>query len=365
MRTLLMGAAAIALAASGAYAEPGKGNNNKGNGKNQAAAQVERGKADRGAQRSDSGKSDRSAQKSGNAKSNLGAQRPDNGNNRGKAETRTEKRVVQQQERSNQRKEPPRQVKRRDDRKEASRQADKRTDSRVDQRPDRRDSGQYDRKTIRYVDRARYDRDRTFLVRDRDRSVIDGCPPGLAKKYNGCMPPGQAKQRYENYRPWNGYDYRPRLFGLTNYSTGRYYYDDGYLLRPASNGLIAGYIPLLGGALAVGNPWPSNYNSYAVPDYYVDYYDLGPASSYRYADNVIYRVDPSDAAIISVAALLTGNEFVIGQSMPQGYDVYNVPYAYRDRYYDTSDASYRYSDGYVYQIDPETQLISAAIDLLI
>jgi hypothetical protein len=24
----------------------------------------------------------------------------------------------------------------------------------------------------------------------------DGCPPGLAKKHNGCMPPGQAKKRY-------------------------------------------------------------------------------------------------------------------------------------------------------------------------
>jgi hypothetical protein len=24
----------------------------------------------------------------------------------------------------------------------------------------------------------------------------DGCPPGLAKKGNGCLPPGQAKKRY-------------------------------------------------------------------------------------------------------------------------------------------------------------------------
>lgn len=23
-----------------------------------------------------------------------------------------------------------------------------------------------------------------------------GCPPGLAKKHNGCLPPGQAKKRY-------------------------------------------------------------------------------------------------------------------------------------------------------------------------
>ena len=50
--------------------------------------------------------------------------------------------------------------------------------------------------------------------------------------------------------------------------------------------------------------------------------------------------------------------------MPVGYDVYNVPYAYRDRYYDTPDAWYRYSDGYIYEVDPETQLIAAVIELL-
>ncbi|HET7775580.1 MAG TPA: hypothetical protein VFK74_04375 [Azospira sp.] len=34
------------------------------------------------------------------------------------------------------------------------------------------------------------------LVRDYyGRSIRDqGCPPGLAKKHNGCLPPGQAKQ---------------------------------------------------------------------------------------------------------------------------------------------------------------------------
>ncbi len=31
------------------------------------------------------------------------------------------------------------------------------------------------------------------IVRDHYRST---CPPGLAKKNNGCLPPGQAKKRY-------------------------------------------------------------------------------------------------------------------------------------------------------------------------
>ena len=50
--------------------------------------------------------------------------------------------------------------------------------------------------------------------------------------------------------------------------------------------------------------------------------------------------------------------------MPLGYDVYNVPYPYRGQYLDGPDALYRYSDGYVYQVDPETRLVAAAIELL-
>ena len=339
MRILLAGAAAIALAASGAYAQPGngKGNGNQG-GKGEPAAKMERGKPDRGPQRAD------------------------NGNNRGRADVRAERRqdrrvdrrVEQRAERREDRQQSERRAERREDRREAERRVERRQERRADRRDDRRDRN--------YIDRVRYERDQAFLGRDRSRGLIDGCPPGLAKKRNGCLPPGQAKKRDNR---WNGYDYRPRLFGLSNYGSGRYFYNDGYLLRLGGNGGVSGYIPLLGGALAIGNPWPTNYNSYAVPDYYVDYFDLGPVSSYRYADNVIYRVDPGDAAIMSVAALLTGDQFTVGQRVPMGYDVYNVPYAYRDRYYDTPDAMYRYSDGYVYRIDPTTQLVAAAIDLLI
>jgi hypothetical protein len=87
------------------------------------------------------------------------------------------------------------------------------------------------------------------------------------------------------------------------------------------DGRIGGYIPLLGGALAIGNAWPTYYEPVALPSYYESYYGLGPYNSYRYADNVIYRVDPETAAITSVAALLTGDDFVVGQPMPIGYDV--------------------------------------------
>jgi len=190
--------------------------------------------------------------------------------------------------------------------------------------------------------------------------LIDGCPPGLAKKNPPCVPPGLAKNSGYGYRSY----YRPSFFGLRGIGDGRYYYGDGYLYRIGVNNRIGGFIPLLAGALGIGQPWPSYYRTAPVPTYYQSYYRLSPGG-YRYADNVVYRVDPETAAITSIAALLTGDDFRVGQPMPMGYDVYNVPYGYRDRYYDRPDAYYRYSDGYIYQVDPETRLIAAAIELLI
>ena len=98
--------------------------------------------------------------------------------------------------------------------------------------------------------------------------------------------PDQAGTSPVRNRRWNGYAYDPGLFGLSHYDAGRYHYESGYLLRRTSEGRVTGYLPVLGGALAIGNVWPASYESYAVPDYFVDYYDLGPMSSYRYAENV-------------------------------------------------------------------------------
>lgn len=344
MRYILCGAAAVALAASGAMAQPGngKGNGNGNGGGGKAAASMNKGNGnakpgnrgngnaakqrgpDRQVQR------DRSPQRSanrgngnGNGNGNRSAIRTDRGNGNGNAA-----RVIPGNGNGN--------------------------GNDFISRGDR---------DVRSVTRVDYRDGRDFRRIDRSRSYIEGCPPGLAKKRNGCMPPGQAKKYYD--RGLFGQSYRPSLFGLNNYRDGRYAYNDGYLLRLGSGGGISGYIPLLGGALGIGNPWPNSYDYHNVPDYYVDYYDLGRQGQYRYADNVIYRYDAEDAAIMSVAALLTGDEFQVGQPMPRGYDVYNVPYAYRDRYYDTPNSMYRYSDGYVYRMDPETRLVAAAIELLI
>jgi len=52
----------------------------------------------------------------------------------------------------------------------------------------------------------RGDRDVVVVFNDRDREAVrrywvdtvgrGNCPPGLAKKHNGCLPPGQARKRY-------------------------------------------------------------------------------------------------------------------------------------------------------------------------
>ena len=72
------------------------------------------------------------------------------------------------------------------------------------------------------------------------------CPPGLAKKHNGCLPPGHAK-RY-----------------------------------------------------VIGQPLPPAYGVYNVPlAYRSSYYDT-PNAWYRYNDGYIYRVDPSTMLITAV-----------------------------------------------------------------
>jgi len=181
-------------------------------------------------------------------------------------------------------------------------------------------------------------------------TFLGGCPPGLAKKYNGCNPPGLVRS---SAVPW-----QPDWWG---YPDSGYRYFDGYLLR-TSGPAVLGYVPLLGGPLFIGEIWPAAYETAPAPAYYSDYYDLGP--DYRYYDDTFYRLEPRTNRIVGVAGFLTGDEFVVGEPMPVGYDVYNVPWDYRGRYADGPDAWYRYADGYVYRIDPKTMLILAAIQLL-
>lgn len=192
-----------------------------------------------------------------------------------------------------------------------------------------------------------------------DRGLLQGCPPGLARKDNGCLPPGQAREIARAVEA-NRWDYLWRRPG----DDYRYRYDNGYVYRLNPQGGLLGYLPVLGGVLSVGNVWPTQYSYDPAPDYLTRYYGLPDRYQYRYADGVVYQVDPQSQAINQVAALLTGQSFNVGQRLPAGYDIYNVPYAYRSQYVDGPDRWYRYNDGYVYQVDPATQLVQAAIQLL-
>jgi hypothetical protein len=198
--------------------------------------------------------------------------------------------------------------------------------------------------------------DRTVVVfrAEPNRGLIAGCPPGLAKRNNGCLPPGQerriARARYDYL--WN------------RSSDADWRYDDGYLYKMDRSGSVAGWLPALGGALVPGAVWPQQYAYQPVAPYYTDYFRLNEPYDYRYANGALYGVDPRTQAITQVVALLTGQPITVGQPMPAGYDVYNVPYAYRSQYVDSANSLYRYNDGYIYQVDPTTQLVQAAIQLL-
>ena len=79
-----------------------------------------------------------------------------------------------------------------------------------------------------------------------------GCPPGLAKKHNGCLPPGQA-WRIGQRAPWNS---------------------DRYV----------------------------DYNS--LPSYYRDRYPDTSGQRYYYEGNRVYTVDPATRLIRSIISIL-------------------------------------------------------------
>ena len=97
--------------------------------------------------------------------------------------------------------------------------------------------------------------DRREGLGNGDRYGSNSCPPGLAKKNNGCLPPGQAKRTFaQGQRIPNGYDY---------------------------------YTPY-------GN----------IPVNYRDQYDLDDDYRYIYRDDYIYEVDPTTQLVRRIIGLL-------------------------------------------------------------
>lgn len=149
--------------------------------------------------------------------------------------------------------------------------------------------------------------------------------------------------------------------GYSPFADDYYRYANGYVYEiDCRTGLVEDVDPLLGYGYGYGQMMPITYSAYNVPYQYRPlYYDTSDYY-YRYAPGAIYQVDPTTSLITAVAALLTGG-MTVGQPMPLGYSAYNVPYAYRTSYYDTPDAWYRYSNGYIYRVDPATQLVTAIV----
>ena len=202
------------------------------------------------------------------------------------------------------------------------------------------------------------------------RGLANGCPPGLAKRDNGCMPPGQVKNLL-GARLSNSFSSAMVPLAMRSWfpDNDRYLYrsGDGFIYRVnRSNSLVDGLIPLFGGGsyYALGDPWPQPYNFYNVPRQYQSFYADGGDYAYRYGDGAIYRLDPTTSAVNGIVALLAG-DLGVGSRLPMGYDAYNVPLGLRPQYADTSDAWYRYNDGYIYQVDPKTRLITALIDAIV
>ncbi|MBV9526927.1 hypothetical protein [Sphingomonas sp.] len=194
---------------------------------------------------------------------------------------------------------------------------------------------------------------------DRSNDVIDSLLPLVA---GGFVPGMTFPSAYMN-------SYVPASYGFdsfypdTPYANYRYLDGNVYSLDPAS-GAIEDVIPTYAYGYGVGQMLPAGYGYYNVPSQYRNlYYDTSDYE-YRYAPGAIYQVDPGSQLITGVASLLSPG-LAVGQPLPAGYGMYNVPMAYRSTYYDTPNAWYRYNNGYIYQVDPTTQLVTAVVRSLL
>lgn len=142
-------------------------------------------------------------------------------------------------------------------------------------------------------------------------------------------------------------------------------YHEGVVYQvDCADGYVENVVPMYAGGYGVGQVLPAAYSYYNVPVQYRSMYYNSPNSAYWYSPGAIYQYDPHTSVITSVAALMAPG-FTVGQPLPEGYEVYNVPLPYRATYYDTADAWYRYNNGYIYQIDPVTQVVSAIVASLL
>jgi hypothetical protein len=193
---------------------------------------------------------------------------------------------------------------------------------------------------------------------DRSTNLIAALIPLLAGGYmpGSYLPASYMNSYVPNYYGFN--NFYPSSYGYNNLCS-RYMYGVVYQVD-CYTGMVEGVMPMYAGGYGVGQMLPSSYSTYNVPMQYRDMYYNSADAGYWYSPGAIYQYDPSSSLITSVAALMTPG-FTVGQPLPVGYGMYNVPLAYRSTYYDTPNAWYRYNNGYIYQVDPATQLVSAIV----
>lgn len=244
-------------------------------------------------------------------------------------------------------------------------------------RDDRRDWNRWVERRMR--SRDRFADDFVRFSDDRGRRLAigpEGCPPGLARQNRWCMPPGQLRraQLVGQRLSFDSFGLVPERYRYRFFDNDRFVYryaPDGTILRfDRASGLVSSIVPVFATDLFLGEPLPLGYEVYNVPLAYRGYYPDSADWLYRYDDAAIYRVDADTMLVDSIVALLTGGTgglgaLGVGDPLPIGYDAYNVPFAYRDTYYDNDEWMYRYADGNIYQIDPETQLIASIISLIV
>jgi hypothetical protein len=204
------------------------------------------------------------------------------------------------------------------------------------------------------------------------RGFVNGCPPGLAAKNNGCLPPGQAAKLLgtplSQAAQYASFAAIPQSWSYLYPDTSDYYYryGDGYLAQVDRNtNLIDNLMPLLGGGYLPGQYLPQPYMASYVPDYYgLDsfYPDYGQTCN-RYGNGVVYQVDCATGMVEDVVPLYA-NGYGVGQMLPASYAYYNVPTQYRDLYYDTPNSNYWYAPGAIYQYDPQSSMITSVAALL-
>lgn len=203
----------------------------------------------------------------------------------------------------------------------------------------------------------------------RDGGQGQFCPPGLAEKDNGCLPPGQAK-RDPTAPPFasgvRGYDVPLNYRALYGDKRDFRYDSSGDIHRiDRRTNKVSAVIPLLGGSLSPAQTLPAGYDVYNVPQHYRSTFKDSDDVNYRYGDNAIYQVNPQTKMIDGVAALLSKDNFNLGAALPSGYDSYNVPLQLRSQYPDTGETLHRYANGNIYQVDAKTRVIESVIAALI